>query len=54
MVTMSTIISKEIDAETDPGQTKEVGVAVGAALGAVDLIEMLQRELEFGRQRLSP
>ena len=33
-----------------PGKTEEVGIAVGAALGAVDLVQVLERELELGSQ----
>jgi len=36
---------------TNPGQAKEISVAVRAALGPVDLVQMLQGELEFRRQR---
>lgn len=30
-----------------PGQTKEVGIAVGAALAAVDDVQLMERELEL-------
>jgi hypothetical protein len=33
-----------------PGKTEEVGIAVGAAFGAVDLVQVLERELELGGQ----
>lgn len=37
---------------THPGEPEEVRVAVGAALRAVDLVEVLQRELEFRGESL--
>ena len=35
-----------------PGETKEIGVGVGAALAAVDDVELVQGELEAGGKRL--
>ena len=37
---------------THPGQPKEVRVAVGATLRSVDLVQVLERELELGREGL--
>lgn len=36
-----------------PGETVEVGVAVSAALGTIDNVEVLQRELESASQSLN-
>ena len=42
------------DDDTNPRQSKEVSIAMRATLGAVDLIQMLQGELELCRKRFSP
>ena len=38
------------DSVTNPGQTKEIGVAMRAAFRPIDLVQVLQGELEFRRQ----
>lgn len=39
---------------TNPGQSEEVSIAMGATLGTVNLIQMLQGELELRRERFGP
>ena len=35
---------------TNPGQTKEIGIAVTAAFGPIDFVQVLQWKLEFRHQ----
>lgn len=36
---------------TNPGEAKEIGIAVRAAFGPVDFVQVLQEKLELRRQR---